>query len=98
MEEDSDEYTDEEEYEEEYDAEEIVVQRPFNFSFLTEQGVVSEDRELFNTFVSAGQSRNLADLITAKLAAHENRVQFADEPTEPRRPPLPPKVIEVYKK
>jgi essential nuclear protein 1 len=40
----------------------------------------------------------LADLITAKLEAHENRVQFKDEPNEPRRPPLPPKVIEVYKK
>ena len=53
---------------------------------------------MFNAFVNTGQRRNLADLITAKIAAHENRVQFADEPEEPKRPPLPPKVIEVYKK
>ena len=97
MEEDSDEYTDEEEYEEEYDAEEIVVLTQLNFT-ADNQGVDPEDRELFNTFVNVGQSRNWADLITAKLAAHENRVQFGDEHTEPRRPPLPPKVVEVYKK
>ena len=95
--EDSDEYTDEEEYEEDYHAEQIVVWTQFVL-IVNWQGVAPEDQELFNTFGNSGQSRNLADLITAKLAAHENRVQFADEPSEPRRPPLPPKVIEVYKK
>jgi hypothetical protein len=60
--------------------------------------VAPEDRELFNTFVNSGQRRNLADLITAKLDAHENRVQFNEQPDEPRQPPLPPKVVEVYKK
>lgn len=94
---DSDEYTNEKEYEDEYDAEEIVVR--FLTTFCANcKGVAPEDRELFNTFVNSGQSRNLADLITAKLAAHENRVQFAEEPVEPRQPFFPPKVVEVYKK
>jgi len=61
------------------------------------KGIAQEDRELFNTFVNSGQRRNLADLITAKIEAHENRVHFARE-SEPQRPALPPKVIEVYKK
>ena len=65
-----------------------------------EQGIAPEDRELFNTFESPSERRNLADLITAKLAAHERRVQFKDakELSEPRPPSLPPKVVEVYKK
>jgi hypothetical protein len=64
-----------------------------------QQGVAPEDHDLFNNFLSnSGQKRNLADLITAKLTAHENQVQFAQEPPEERRPALPPKVIEVYKK
>ena len=62
------------------------------------KGVAPEDRELFNTFVNSGQRRNLADLITAKIEAHENRVHFAETGSEPQRPALPPKVIEVYKK
>jgi len=62
------------------------------------KGVAPEDRELFNTFVNSGQRRNLADLITAKIEAHENRVHFAGTESEPQRPALPPKVIEVYKK
>ena len=96
MEEDSDEYTDEEEYEDEYDAEDIVVR---NLSVITNsKGVSREDRELFNTFVNSGQRRNLADLITAKIEAHENRVHFAETRSEPQRPTFPPKVIEVYTK
>jgi len=62
------------------------------------KGVAQEDRELFNTFVNSGQRRNLADLITAKIEAHENRVHFAETESEPQRLALPPKVIEVYKK
>jgi hypothetical protein len=62
------------------------------------KGVAPEDRELFNRFVNPGQTRNLADLITAKLAAHENWVRFTDESAEPRQPFFPPKVVEVYKK
>ena len=62
------------------------------------KGVAPEDRRLFDTFMNPGQRRNLADLITAKLTAHENRVHFDDEPSEPRPRPLPPKVVEVYKK
>src|SRR5271155_2642641 len=62
------------------------------------KGVAPEDRELFNTFVNSGQRRNLADLITAKIEAHENRVHFAETESELQRPTLPPKVIEVYKK
>jgi hypothetical protein len=58
--------------------------------------VPEEERALFER-LSGGQSRNLADLITAKLAAHENRVQFKN-PVEPREPGFPPKVVEVYKK
>ena len=64
---------------------------------LTGKGVPAEDRELFER-LSGGQSRNLADLITAKLVAHENRVQFKSQQTEPREPGIPPKVVEVYKK
>ena len=96
MEDNSDEYTDEEEYEEEYDAEDIVVwEHPDNANL---KGVAPEDRELFNTFVNSGQRRNLADLITAKIEAHQNRVQFAETALAPQQPTLPPKVIEVYKK
>jgi hypothetical protein len=75
---------DEETYEEEFDAEEII-------------GVPQEDRDLFNTFANPGQRRNLADLITAKLEAHENREKVIEQ-SEPRAPSLPPKVIEVFKK
>jgi hypothetical protein len=46
-----------------------------------------------------GQGRNLADLIAAKIAAHEKKAQFKDiEPQTPRPPSLPPKVVEVYTK
>jgi hypothetical protein len=62
------------------------------------KGVAPEDRELFNTFVNSGQRRNLADLIAAKIEAHENRVHFQETASEPQQPTLPPKVIEVYKK
>jgi len=61
------------------------------------KGVPAEDHELFERLIG-GQSRNLADLITAKLVAHENRVQFKSEETEPRAPGIPPKIVEVYKK
>ena len=64
---------------------------------ITGKGVPAEDRELFER-LSGGQSRNLADLIAAKLAAHENRAQFKSDQTEPREPGFPPKVVEVYKK
>ena len=57
-----------------------------------------EDQQLFNSFASSGQRRNLADLITAKLAAHENQVHFDDERDTPKQPALPAKVVEVYKK
>jgi hypothetical protein len=60
--------------------------------------VAFEDQQLFNSFASSGQRRNLADLITAKLTAHENQVHFADDRDTPLQPALPPKVIEVYKK
>lgn len=49
-------------------------------------------------FSNSRQQRNLADLITAKLAAHENKARFVEEEAKPRSAPLPPKVVEVYKK
>lgn len=51
----------------------------------------------------SGQGRNLADLIAAKLAAHESKGKGLVQTSpafqgEPIQPSLPPKVVEVYKK
>jgi hypothetical protein len=87
----------EEEYDEEYNAEEIVVWTVLEFT-ANNQTVLPEDRELFNTFFNSSSRRNLADLVTAKLASHENRIQRSESQSQPQQPALPPKVIEVYKK
>jgi hypothetical protein len=99
MDDSENEWEDEEDYQE-YDVEDFAVSTSMTMNFrLMGKGVPAEDRALFER-LSGGQSRNLADLITAKLAAHDNRIQFktTESETEPRQPSFPPKVVEVYKK